>query len=77
LVFAAVTLLVVTLGAAFNVGADLYNMGRQTTIQWGGENVYIGADEKSKKCNKINKLYMIIIFAFKSLGDINGFQNLQ
>ena len=31
---------------AFNVVADLYKMGRQKTIQWGGENVYIGADEK-------------------------------
>ena len=24
-------------------------MGRQKTIQWGGENVYIGADEKILK----------------------------
>jgi hypothetical protein len=29
-----------------NVGADFYKMGGQKTIQWGGENVYIGADEK-------------------------------
>ena len=31
---------------AFNVRVDLYKMGRQKTIQWGGENVYIGAVEK-------------------------------
>jgi hypothetical protein len=32
--------------AAFNFGADFHKMGRQKTIQWGDENVYIGADEK-------------------------------
>jgi hypothetical protein len=41
----------------FNVRADFYKMGRQKTIQWGGENVYIGADEKILKrggCNYYN-----------------------
>jgi hypothetical protein len=33
----------------FNVGADIYKMWRQKTIQWGGENVYLGADKKILK----------------------------
>ena len=32
--------------STFKVGADFYKMGRHKTIQWGGEIVYIGADEK-------------------------------
>jgi hypothetical protein len=35
--------------STFNVGADFYKMGRQKTIQSGGENVYLGANEKILK----------------------------
>jgi hypothetical protein len=33
---------------------DFYKMGRQKTIQWGGEYVYIGADEKILKRGDCN-----------------------
>jgi hypothetical protein len=37
-----IIIFLVNLLSAFNVGVDFYKMGRQKTIQWGGENIKRG-----------------------------------